>query len=135
MHDAIPPRVVARLLGKVEQAGGCIVSTYSTGSHGYSQIGWHDAGRRTMALGHRVAWEAANGPIPEGMTIDHVCRNRRCINVDHLRLLTNVENARDNGMARRTHCPQGHEYDEANTYQDPNGHRRCRACVADRRAA
>jgi hypothetical protein len=131
----IPPRVVARLLSNVEQAGDCLVSKYSTGSHGYSQIGWHVEGRRVMGLGHRVAWIAARGPIPDGLTVDHVCRNRRCINVAHLRLLTNVENARDNGMARRQHCPAGHPYSEENTYHDPAGHRRCRACIALRKAA
>jgi hypothetical protein len=137
MSRATPSRVVARLLGNVEQAGGCLISTYSTGSHGYSQIGWYDssAGRSHMALGHRVAWEAEHGPIPEGLTVDHICRNRRCVNIEHLRLLSNVDNARDNGMARRTHCPQGHEYDEANTHHDAKGHRKCRACAADRRAA
>lgn len=131
-----PPRVVARLLANVEQAGDCLVSNYSTGSHGYSQIGWTEAGRTHMRLGHRVAWEAHHGAIPAGLTVDHICRNRRCINVDHLRLLPNQENARNNGMARRTHCPAGHPYDDTNTYVRPaTGHRKCRACSTERRAA
>jgi HNH endonuclease len=124
-----PLRVTARLLSNVTvQPSGCIVSNYSVGSHGYSQIGWHERGSRTMVLGHRAAWTAAYGAIPDGLTVDHICRNRKCINVDHLRLLTNLENARDNGFASRTHCPQGHPYDEVNTRRDRRGHRKCIAC-------
>jgi hypothetical protein len=133
-----PPRVVVRLLANVERAGDCLLTTYSVGSHGYGQIGWYDATTRrsTMRLAHRIAWEAEHGPIADGMTVDHVCRNRRCINVEHLRLLTNLANARDNGMARRTHCPSGHPYDEENTYRRPiNGHRSCRACASMRKVA
>lgn len=106
-----PARVVARLLANVEQAGGCVVTLYSVGSHGYGQIGWHENGRRVMAIAHRVAWEAVHGPIPNGLTVDHICRNRRCINA-------------------------GHPYDDENTYIHPaTGHRRCRACAIDRRVA
>lgn len=131
-----PPRVVARLVASlVPAADGCLVSAYSVGSHGYSQIGWYDNGVRTMALGHRVAWEAAHGPIPTGLTIDHKCRNRRCCNVGHLRLLSNVDNARANGNSLKTHCPQGHPYDRTNTYIDRRGHRRCRACAEESRRA
>ena len=129
-----PARVMERVLAKVVPEGDCLVSTYSTGSHGYSQIGWWADGKNHMRLGHRVAYESANGPIPVDMTIDHTCRNRRCINLDHLLLLSNEDNSCDNGMARRTHCPRGHVYDEANTYLQPStGHRSCRACAAERR--
>jgi hypothetical protein len=98
----------------------------SCGSHGYGQT-WDG---RTVRLAHRVAWTLVHGPIPEDMTVDHICRNRPCCNPWHLRLLSNVDNARDNGAARRTHCPQGHPYDEANTYVNARGHRQCRACRA-----
>lgn len=104
----------------------------STGSHGYGQT-WD---RITVRLAHRVAWTLHHGTqVPEGMTIDHICHNRRCCNPNHLRVLSNSENASDNGMASRSHCPSGHAYDEPNTYRDPAGHRRCRACAQLRRAA
>jgi hypothetical protein len=96
----------------------------SCGSHGYGQT-WDG---RTVRLAHRVAWTLVHGPIPEDMTVDHICRNRRCCNPWHLRLLSNIDNARDNGPARRTHCPRGHPYDETNTYVNRRGHRICRAC-------
>lgn len=131
-----PERVIRRLLHNVTPGpNGCKVSTYSVGSHGYSQIGWSEGGRTQMRLGHRVAWEATHGPIPDDLTVDHVCRRRRCVNVEHLRLLSNVDNATDNGQGRKTHCPSGHPYDQENTHRDGHGHRSCRACARARRAA
>lgn len=113
--------------GKVDRGedDDCWPWTKSVGSHGYGQT-WDGV---TVRLTHRCAWELTNGRIPEGITVDHICRNRICCNPAHLRLLTNKANASDNGFATRTHCPRGHEYTEANTYIQPsNGSRRCRAC-------
>jgi hypothetical protein len=90
---------------------------------------------------HRLAWKRHRGPIPEGLVIDHQCRNRACCNVAHLRLVTTAvnvtENVIGNGpqiMAARTHCPQGHAYDEKNTYRSKLGHRGCRSCNRNRSA-
>lgn len=108
----IPPRVVERVQTRVvtDFETGCLISTYSVGSHGYAQVGWEEQGERTVTLCHRVAWIAEHGPIPDDLTVDHTCKQRRCVNVAHLRLLTNHENA------RRTHgrdwplgeCVNGH---------------------------
>lgn len=81
-------------------AEGCHISTYSTGGSGYAQIGWWAGGKSHMVTAHRAAWTAVHGQIPLAMTVDHVCRVIRCVNVDHLRLLTNIENAADNRIAR-----------------------------------
>jgi hypothetical protein len=76
---------------------------------------------------HRVAYQLAFGPIPAGLTIDHLCRNKLCVNPAHLEPVTIGENVRR--WARTiTHCPTGHPYDEANTWTDRKGHRQCRAC-------
>ena len=109
----------------------CWKWTQSTGSHGYGQT-WDGV---TVRLAHRVAWALhTNSQIPPGMTIDHICRNRICVNPAHLQLMTNEENARMNGASLRTHCPRGHAYDEPNTYIQPStGHRRCRRCAQERR--
>ena len=97
----------------------------STGSHGYGQT-WDG---RTVRLAHRVAWTLhRNEQIPLGMTLDHQCRNRVCCNPSHLRVMTNERNGMDNGNKRKTHCKRGHEFTSDNTYTDPKGHRRCRAC-------
>ena len=94
----IPARVAQRALESYAvDAAGCHISTYSTASHGYAQIGWNEPGvkRSTMTLCHRAAWVATTGEqIPSGMTVDHTCKNRRCVNPEHLRLLSNFENAR-----------------------------------------
>jgi hypothetical protein len=91
--------------------------------------------RRTR-LAHRAMYELLVGPIPEGLQIDHLCRTRDCVNPDHLEPVTARENTlRSNAPtaknARKTHCPKGHPYDEANTYvwkRKGNTHRRCKAC-------
>jgi hypothetical protein len=75
---------------------------------------------------HRFSWELVNGPIPDDMTIDHLCFVRRCVNPAHMEVVTQAENNR-RAAARKTHCPQGHEYTEANTYVW-GGKRQCREC-------
>ena len=74
-----------------DESTGCLISRYSVGSHGYAQA-WDG---ETVVLAHRIVWEYHHGPIPDGMTVDHeVCRNRKCVEVAHYRLLTNLDNAR-----------------------------------------
>lgn len=134
----VPERVIARIFDRIDVRDwlDCWPWLLSVGSHGYGQVGWRDGDKNAMTTAHRVAWIAVNGPIPEGLTVDHEwCRNGRCCNPLHLRLLANVENATDNGQSRRTHCPRGHAYEGTNTYIDPKGHRRCRQCATDRRSA
>lgn len=99
----VPRRVIDRIFDRVEVKGSgeCWPWKLSLGSHGYSQASWSiGGGRNAVTTAHRVAWMAAMGPIPEGLTIDHLCRNHPCCNPAHLRLLSNVENARDNGRRR-----------------------------------
>lgn len=121
---------------EVGDASDCWPWKLSVGSHGYGQW-WPHRGSMDPTfdrnwLTHRLSWFLERGTIPPGWTIDHTCRNRRCCNVAHLRLLTNVDNAKDNGFSSRTHCPRGHAYEGANLYTDRRG-RRCRACARLRR--
>lgn len=83
---------------------------------------------------HRFSYEQFRGPIPDGMEIDHLCRNRACVNPAHLEAVTSVVNTlRGESFAarnaRKTHCPSGHPYDDANTRIDKRGSRVCRACI------
>jgi hypothetical protein len=85
---------------------------------------------------HRMAYELFVGPIPEGMTVDHICFNPSCINPDHLQLLTRSENAgRHNPLLLPEACKWGHLFDEENTYvvQRRSGVtvRGCRTCRRD----
>jgi hypothetical protein len=109
---------------------GCIVWTGSKNKMGYGSTG-HGRGNRMLA--HRAAYELATGPIPEGLVIDHLCRNPSCINPDHLEAVTQRENimrgtAPPARAAVATHCPSGHPYGGDNLYVRPNGDRVCRQC-------
>ncbi len=89
---------------------------------------------------HRVAYELLVGPIPDGLEIDHLCRNHGCCNPLHLEPVTHAENTkRGSGFAAvlstRTHCPQGHPYDEANTYTWSRRGCTSRMCRTCRRVA
>lgn len=109
---------------------------------GYGTIGPH--------LAHRRAWVEANGPIPDGMTIDHRCHDpntcrdgvkclhRRCVEVAHMELCSAAENKARGSLgwhfSDRTHCPAGHPYAGENlgTYKS---HRHCKACKREKAAA
>jgi len=108
----IPERVALRAVTNVDvQPDGCWISLYSVASHGYSQIGWQDSRSRHVVLGHRAAWVSVNGQVPMGVTIDHLCKVRRCVNPEHLRLLPNFENARriDGKDWAMGTCANGHD--------------------------
>lgn len=82
-----PP--VDRFWSHVDKSGDCWPWTGRIDGTGYGKVAWFGKAR----LAHRVAYEVTRGPIPAGMHIDHICRNRRCVNPDHLRLATNKQNA------------------------------------------
>lgn len=125
-----------RFWEKVDASGDCWEWTAATNQLGYGQIGAPRNRARLMA--HRVAWELLVGPIPEGLELDHLCKNPGCVNPDHLDPVTHAENMRrgegfDNWQRRKTHCPRGHEYSRENTYVNPKGSRECRTCRKERR--
>lgn len=110
----IPNRVAQRAATRFVVSGECWLSTYSTGSHGYSQVGWSDEGVTTMTTAHRAAWVHHSGrQLSLGETVDHLCENRRCVRPEHLRALPNLENARRTfgrdwpvGTCRHGHGPE-----------------------------
>jgi hypothetical protein len=119
---------VERLLAKTDRSGECWLWTAGKQTHGYGTV-WHK-GRKCLA--HRVAYELLVGPVPGGLELDHLCRVPACVNPDHLEPVTHAENGRRGNAGHinrsKTHCPQGHAYDAANTYVRRSGGRHCREC-------
>lgn len=117
---------------------GCLLWVGSRTHLGYGSFKFND---RT-ACAHRVAWMLARGPIPVDLEVDHLCRNRACVNVEHMELVSHAVNMhRGNAPAglnkRKTHCLRGHAFDAENTRIETqkNGleRRQCRACVVLRK--
>lgn len=114
---------------KVELSAGCWLWTAATNSKGYGCFGID--GRRYLA--HRLAYEDAVGPIPDGLTIDHLCRVKTCVRPSHLEPVTLRENVR-RAKSLITHCPQGHPYEGDNLVMRRNKRtgwvmRNCRECL------
>lgn len=84
-------------------------------------------------LAHRVAYELMVGPIPDGLDIDHLCRNKVCVNPAHLEPVPHAVNVRRGPKPKPSHCKRGHEFNQANTYFKNDGGRQCRACDRQRR--
>lgn len=115
-----------RFVEKIQyREDGCWQWTGTITRKGYGLFHHHK-----MVAAHRWAFIHFRGSIPDQLQIDHLCRNRACVNPSHLDVVTNRENVVRGNEARgglRSHCDQGHEYTEANTYWN-NGNRFCREC-------
>lgn len=125
-----------RFASRLRPANGCLLWTGTLTRGGYGQI---RVGGRLVYV-HRFAWERVNGPVPSGLELDHLCRNRTCVNPDHLEAVTRQVNTLRGvsfaaSNARKTHCPFGHEYTPDNTYVNPKGSRVCRTCKNARHRA
>lgn len=120
--------VIDRLLARaVPLDSPCVIWQGALQSSGYASIG---IGGKTY-LAHRVVWEAAHGPIPDELTVDHLCGNRRCLNAGHLELVTRSENG-SRATRGATHCARGHELAGHNLIIKKRGGlppvRNCRTC-------
>jgi hypothetical protein len=102
------------------------------GGHNQYGYGCFALTHEKNALAHRYAYETFVEPIPDGLQIDHLCRNRNCVNPRHMEPVGLRENLvrgeRSNQYKGRTHCRAGHEYTPENTRINPHGIRLCRTC-------
>lgn len=125
---------IERFWPKVRMTHTCWVWTASTRDGEYGQFRDDD---QAKVFAHRWAYEWFVGPIPAGLTIDHLCRNPRCVNPAHLEPVTSkINTLRGNTLAavnaRLTACRRGHPFDAANTHVNARGSRVCLACNRER---
>lgn len=130
------PPADERFWEKVKKAEACWIWTGSLDRHGYGQF-WH---QKKLRQAHRWSYERFVGPIPAGLTLDHLCRTPACVNPEHLEPVTQGENTLrgDTFQARnaaKTHCPRGHLLAGDNLRRRHDGHRACRECDTARRRA
>lgn len=129
-------REAVRLYAKIEVSTehDCWLWTGSLDKYGYGKF---RAGGKCLSTS-RFSYLLHKGEIPQGLVVDHICRNRRCVNPEHLRLLTNAENVlcgegRTAKQARQTHCKRGHPLFGENLWFNPKAkERQCRTCHRDR---
>lgn len=122
-------RIMARFISKFTPGDGCWEWRGTVTTAGYGSFcvdGW-------PYLAHRLSYERFVGPIANGLHLDHLCRNTICINPKHLEPVTaRVNTLRGVGPSARnavkTHCKDGHEFNEENTYVCKRGKRYCRPC-------
>jgi len=120
----------AKFHDKIVDTGTCWTWVASATLNGYGQVSVRINGERRVRYAHRAVYELLVGPIPEGMVIDHLCRNKLCVNPAHLEVVTNRENLmRGNGpgpvAARTNACLRGHI---GNWHVRKNGGRLCKTC-------
>lgn len=123
----------ARFMAKVEKTDTCWLWTAGAAGRNGAYGKFCVSGQSVFA--HRAAYELLVGPIPEGLTLDHLCRNTKCVNPEHLEPVTLAENIRRRWRAEpQDHCRNGHSYADGNRFVDSKGCRSCRACAREANA-
>ncbi len=118
-----------RFWSRVTSDGDCWVWIGGTQSMGYGTITFGANGSKSAYLAHRVSYTLMVAPIPEDLVLDHLCRNTRCVNPNHLDPVPNGVNVSRGKAATRPTCKHGHARTEENTYRTKLGHQKCRECA------
>lgn len=124
-----------RVMPKIDTRGECWTWTGALTGVGYGSVRLPQSVEAITANAHRVMYVATrDAPVPYGLSLDHLCRNRQCVRPDHFEPVEHGENLRRSPVAVPTRnaakhrCAAGHDFDESNTYLTARGQRRCRAC-------
>ena len=135
MLDNLPQRFLEKII--IDQETGCCIWTGShVGKVGYGYF-WSKSG---SCRAHKFCYESIIGPVPKGMELDHLCRNTLCVLPYHLEPVSHLENVRRGVSSEtsgkyqkeKTHCVNGHEFNNKNTYYPNPKHRQCRICKSVR---
>jgi len=123
-------KIATRLLSHVTRKGNCLIWNGHINKKGYGMMSLN----HQAFLVHRISYELFKGSIPKGLTVDHLCKNKACQNVDHMEAISNKDNIlRGNNTAarnsRKTHCIRGHEFTPENIYKQHGNMRMCRECT------
>lgn len=125
---------IDRFWSKVNKTDSCWL-WMASGSNGYGRFYFN----KKSYMSHRVSLYLIGIEIPKEMHVDHICRNRACVNPNHLRIVTPKVNVTENSLSLaainkyKTHCKWGHEFNDKNTHITPIGNRRqCRRCNTNR---
>jgi hypothetical protein len=114
-----------RFWQKVDKTDKCWEWTGALTGYGYGTVSRVIDGKRRQLMAHRMAYEIAVGPIPEGLTIDHLCRNKKCVRPDHLEPVTITDNVL-RAIVQPLYCPKGHRYEDR---RNTRGDRVCAVCI------
>lgn len=124
-------RQIVNFLQKLNFEGtGCITWKGSLNLYGYGQVAIDEKNWKA----HRFSYELFKGKIKEGLMLDHICRNRTCVNPEHLRQVTNKQNVLENSEAvtaknaKKLECIRGHAFSGKNLRIDKKGYRVCKEC-------
>ena len=118
-------------------ASGCVEWTGYVADDGYGQatVGIRSNGQAVVRVAHRVVWEMWFGPVMNGLQLDHLCRNRRCVNPEHLEPVTAQVNVRRSTAWKVVECINGHRWDEFGQWSSPTAKKRrrwCKQCCAEK---
>ena len=126
-HKNAKLRILLKI--KINKINGCWMWNGSISPKGYGQIHY----KGTTITAHRLSYILFIGSLTPGLELDHLCRNRGCVNPKHLEEVTHHENCKRGEAGKyntiKTHCPKGHEYSKKNTRIQRGG----RLCIECRR--